>query len=156
MADRRAAYVRFLGASAAYRQGRQRADTSKNEQDKAFEVLAKLTKDASSVGEKEREAAESLAADWVDLNASAAAALPPLTSDRTRHTAVLRLFHQRILTTNWFSRCVPIGLNPDFVSRNSLISEGSRAVSAISALAASGLWRVHSLQRFPACMHIHG
>jgi hypothetical protein len=96
MADRRAAYVRFLGASAAYRQGRQRADTSKNEQDKAFEVLAKLTKDASSVGEKEREAAESLAADWVDLNASAAAALPPLTSDLKMSAATARLLGPRV------------------------------------------------------------
>jgi len=95
MADRRAAYARFLSASAAYRQGRQRADTSKTEQDKAFEALTELerqhAKDPSSVEQNELDNAKSLADNWVDQNASAAAALPQLSSELQVSAAAARL-----------------------------------------------------------------
>jgi hypothetical protein len=94
-ADRRAAYARFLGAAAAYRQGRERADTIKTEQDKAYEHLDGLKRrraaDDSSVEKKEFDTSVSLAADWADRNRSAAAALLPLSSDLQVSAAATRL-----------------------------------------------------------------
>jgi hypothetical protein len=95
LADRRAAYARFLGASAAYREDRRRADTSKVQKDRAFAAWKKLkdqqATNASSVKQEELDSATSLAQAWADQSKSAAEALPSLQSDLQVSAAAARL-----------------------------------------------------------------